>query len=274
MDFPPTKLNTLAREFPHPMPVAHAGWMETKQTWIRHAFSSLNFSFILEGGGTLRIGDRSWNLLAPCVLVEPPGLYMEYGPDHPHAHWSECFLIYPAECLPHARSARLFSDDRLFWPIRNTLQVTRLLEEIGRCLVDFAAKGAADRIDRLAELAIVESLLDSGDPALSPPEAAVTRLRQFLDRHFARPISFPDLARRHGLTDSTFRRTWTRMMPISPNRYLSELRMREARRLLSQTRLPVADIAARCGYEDPLYFSRRFRNLNGLSPAHYRKLHC
>jgi AraC family transcriptional regulator of arabinose operon len=48
------------------------------------------------------------------------------------------------------------------------------------------------------------------------------------------------------------------------------LRMREARRLLVETDLTVAEVARKVGFEDPLYFSRCFRHLTGVPPSHYR----
>jgi AraC-like DNA-binding protein len=46
--------------------------------------------------------------------------------------------------------------------------------------------------------------------------------------------------------------------------------MREARRLLAGTSQPIAQIARQVGYDDPLYFSRAFREMIGQSPMDYR----
>ena len=46
---------------------------------------------------------------------------------------------------------------------------------------------------------------------------------------------------------------------------------REACRLLRTTTLGVSEIAARLGFGDALYFSRRFRQKTGSSPSQYRK---
>ena len=40
-----------------------------------------------------------------------------------------------------------------------------------------------------------------------------------------------------------------------------------------ETTLPVGEIAARVGYEDPLYFSRRFRQVAGTKATEYRASH-
>ncbi len=53
--------------------------------------------------------------------------------------------------------------------------------------------------------------------------------------------------------------------------YLTDLRMREARRMLEEGDEKTYIIAERCGYEDPNYFSYVFRKQFGLSPSKFRK---
>ncbi|MEM0964572.1 MAG: helix-turn-helix domain-containing protein [Verrucomicrobiota bacterium] len=53
--------------------------------------------------------------------------------------------------------------------------------------------------------------------------------------------------------------------------YLTNLRMAQARRLLSQDRLAISEVAWACGYKDPNYFSRRFKAQHGCTPKAFRK---
>ncbi len=53
--------------------------------------------------------------------------------------------------------------------------------------------------------------------------------------------------------------------------WISERRMAEARRLLVETDESVENIGARIGYDDPTYFSRRFRIPHGETPAAWRR---
>ena len=46
--------------------------------------------------------------------------------------------------------------------------------------------------------------------------------------------------------------------------------MKEACRLLSQTALPVSEIAERVGYSNSSYFSTRFKKIIGQNPREYR----
>ena len=57
----------------------------------------------------------------------------------------------------------------------------------------------------------------------------------------------------------------------SPSKYLTDIRMRQARKLLMDTNLTVKEIAVRVGFPDPFHFSRSFRNAVGISPVQFRE---
>jgi hypothetical protein len=69
-----------------------------------------------------------------------------------------------------------------------------------------------------------------------------------------------------------FSRMFQRVTGISPGRYLSALRLAEAKRLLIDTSSSVIDISHQVGYASVGTFSSRFRSSVGLSPTMYRRL--
>jgi two-component system response regulator YesN len=52
--------------------------------------------------------------------------------------------------------------------------------------------------------------------------------------------------------------------------YLTSYRLSQAKRLLANPDMPVTDVAAAVGFDDPSYFTRVFRREEGLSPSEYR----
>ncbi len=59
---------------------------------------------------------------------------------------------------------------------------------------------------------------------------------------------------------------------LPPKKYIINVRIKNAKRMLSTTGLPIGEIAVRCGFHDPLYFSRVFRSYTGVSPLKYRQI--
>jgi AraC-like DNA-binding protein len=58
---------------------------------------------------------------------------------------------------------------------------------------------------------------------------------------------------------------------MTPMKYITDIRMNEAKKLLSESSLHVKEVAAVVGYDNPLYFSRIFRSTVGIPPSEYKK---
>ncbi|GHD54756.1 helix-turn-helix transcriptional regulator [Streptomyces galbus] len=97
---------------------------------------------------------------------------------------------------------------------------------------------------------------------------AVTTIRE----RFWEPLSLDELARSAMVSKYYFLRVFTRVTGVTPGRFLCAVRLQEAKRLLLSTSLTVTDIAVRVGYSSTGSFTRRFTELVGVSPTHYRKL--
>ena len=73
---------------------------------------------------------------------------------------------------------------------------------------------------------------------------------------------------------STLTRNTKSLMGVTPGDFLFKARIRKAEILLIQQKyLSISDIAYNCGFNDPKYFSRCFKNETKLSPSEYRNLH-
>ncbi|MCL6458160.1 MAG: AraC family transcriptional regulator, partial [Gorillibacterium sp.] len=71
-------------------------------------------------------------------------------------------------------------------------------------------------------------------------------------------------------SESHFRRLFKEQMDMSPQAFFTVVRMRKAASLLLQTAQSIQEIAYQCGYIDSKYFSRSFRQHEGMSPLEYR----
>jgi AraC-like DNA-binding protein/quercetin dioxygenase-like cupin family protein len=88
---------------------------------------------------------------------------------------------------------------------------------------------------------------------------------------FRHRISRSEIARRAGLSPSHCTTAFRRAFGCTPQAFLRELRLVEARRLLLADDRPVGEIAATVGFEDPLWFSRAFKARWGMSPQAMRR---
>jgi transcriptional regulator GlxA family with amidase domain len=91
-----------------------------------------------------------------------------------------------------------------------------------------------------------------------------------MTQDLARPLDHAALERISGLSASRLQALFREVTGYPPLEYLRRLRVEEARRLLADRRLSVKEVAARTGFRDTSHFSKVFRRVDGLSPAHFR----
>lgn len=96
--------------------------------------------------------------------------------------------------------------------------------------------------------------------------------RRYFNEYYNEAISIEEYAQSRGMSVSWFQRNFKQFVNHSPMQYILMIRVNNAVSLLKTTDYNMAEIAAIVGYEDPLYFSRMFRKLKGMSPSQYRKL--
>ena len=88
----------------------------------------------------------------------------------------------------------------------------------------------------------------------------------FLRDHFAQPIRTGQLASIAQLSPSAFHRQFKAVTSMTPLQYQKQLRLLEARRLMSADAANIERAAFQVGYESPSQFSREYRRMFGMSP--------
>jgi AraC-like DNA-binding protein len=103
-------------------------------------------------------------------------------------------------------------------------------------------------------------------------EQAVERVITTMRDNLGEPLTVDDMARAAMFSKFHFTRIFQRVTGVSPGRFLSALRLQQAKHLLVSTSFNVADISVRVGYNSVGTFSSRFTRSVGLSPTTYRRL--
>jgi AraC-like DNA-binding protein len=85
------------------------------------------------------------------------------------------------------------------------------------------------------------------------------------------PITVDALAAERGMSRSHFTHFFRARTGLSPARYMTELRINEAARLLVATRTPLKKIASELGFANANHFGKVFRRLRHQSPIGYRQ---
>ncbi len=97
------------------------------------------------------------------------------------------------------------------------------------------------------------------------------RATELLEAHLDGDIALRQVAEVCELSVSHFARAFKQTFNVPPYRWLIERRVDRARDLMTNSRLPLAGIAIRCGFADRSAFNRSLDRIHGLTPGIWRR---
>ena len=121
-----------------------------------------------------------------------------------------------------------------------------------------------------AWLAQASALLVAQLSGESRSKEAVESVVSYIDANLSQDLSLTRLSEYTMLSNNYLSRIFKEHKGVNLVDYITRCRMDKAAEMLSETRLPVEQIARALGYNTPHYFSRRFREYSGLTPNQYR----
>ncbi len=101
--------------------------------------------------------------------------------------------------------------------------------------------------------------------------AAIRRVRDRIDRDYAKPLNVEELARGANMSAGHLSREFRRIYGESPYSYLMTRRIERAMTLLRRGDMSVTDICFTVGFSSLGTFSTRFTELVGVPPSAYRR---
>ena len=106
--------------------------------------------------------------------------------------------------------------------------------------------------------------------SLQSAEDKFGTLHDWINKHLADDISLPMLADQAGMSERSFSRHYAEATGLTPARAVERLRVEAARRMLSESRLPVKRISQRCGFGSEETMRRSFLRILSATPQDYR----
>jgi AraC family transcriptional regulator len=101
---------------------------------------------------------------------------------------------------------------------------------------------------------------------------AVERAIKFICERYSEPLSLDDIANSAIMSRFHFCRTFANATGVTPGRFLSAIRIYEAKRKLLNTEMNVTDITFAVGFNSLGSFSNHFTDSVGVSPGRFRRI--
>jgi AraC family transcriptional regulator of arabinose operon len=267
----PNRVETLHPAVTH-LVVGH--FHEGKGYSVWRSNGTEDWLLIYTAGGRGRFGFAGGEIVVEpgdLVLIRP-GVLHDYGVEpsisrwellwthfHPRGHWIG-WLDWPTEAKGLHRLRVPESQREL---VEATFrEVDQRTRSAHRRRLEFA-------MNALEELLLVCDELNPNQ-AQAKMDPRVREAMDFICGHFHEPIDLDAIAEAAGLSTSRLSHLFKEQVGTSVQKFLESQRIARAKQLLEFTPRSVKEIARDVGYDNPFYFSMRFRSATGRSPRAWR----
>ncbi len=269
------RLGNSLRLHSYPLKVSNIGYLPHNFQNRKWTPDSIDFGIELSGKSgkaILAAGGKKYEASYPCVTAIMPGVRYEMLTEKP---WEVLYFTYDSELL------KVFSQfnidvSRPIWNFQMTPRISAFIKMIFSLCQNIHEYGAIDMLDRLCEQLISATIVNNSQSNLSktadPIETAVRQAASHIELHYLENLSLDKLVASHGISQSSFLRVWNRIFGVPPSRYITKIKITEATHLLIQTSMRINEVAESLNFDDPLYFSRKFKKETGYSPKEYRRI--
>ena len=185
-------------------------------------------------------------------------------------HWSVCTEL--SRRFPEVRVEPdlIFARDGPVWTSAGVtagidLALALVEEDLGRSVALAVARYLVVFLKRPGGQAQFSATL-----SLQTAEDKFGMLHAWIEAHLADDLSLAALARQAGMSERSFSRHYVEATGLTPARSIERLRVEAARRLLTDSRLPIIRISQRCGFGSEETMRRSFLRVLSVTPQDYR----
>lgn len=230
--------------------------------------------FVLNGKGVLQINERLYHINKEDIFLIPKGVPVQYFADDENP-WEYVWVTFDgALAEKYLNHVGISSETPVLTssiPVKVYLPIVQKILDTNELTFANELKRVGYLFEMIAILTDAQSARKrennqydySGDTYV---EYAVSIINHNYDH-----IKINDIAQYIGINRSYLTSIFKKKMNVSPQEYLVSYRLKRGAELLRTTSLSIQDISVSVGYDNPLTFSKMFKQTYGLSPKNYRQ---
>ena len=230
-----------------------------------HWHEHLEIHYILEGESVIECSHEIVTVKkGQCLIINSNELHYAVGGRSRYF----CIILTPS-FLPkdNVIFKRVIEDDTV------SVLIEKMVKEYisGDELTEFTMMGYAHLIlSELYKNHIYKKLEKLSLSAYSQRTVALNETIKYIHDNFMNELTLDSLAKRMFVTSEHLCRSFKEGTGKTVIEYINDLRIKKAKELLSSTDTTITEIAYMCGFNDSNYFSRKFKEITGLTPRRFR----
>lgn len=238
----------------------------------RRDLSSYLFFLVEEGSGTLQYEGREYSLkTGDCILLDCKKAYAHRSSDDlwrlkwAHFYGPNMQAIY--QKYRERGGLTVFASGQ-FDTYR---QLLSNLYELADSSVYTRDMKICEKLTSLLTLLMEESWHPGQSSVKQSNKRNLQEIKDYIDHNFTEVLLLDHLAEKFYINKFYLTRLFKEQYGTTINHYQMQLKVTHAKQLLRFSDYSVERIASECGIDDPNYFSRLFKKIEGITPVEYRK---
>ena len=239
-----------------------------------HTHDFHHMIYVLSGSGQVYIDGK--------LYVAKPGNLFLIAPDTVHTLGSPelmttyefKFTIHDEFCRQAVRKVEdrmLFCTEEVATAIANTSREAKQNQHYMRQMVALMLPQVLLMLARSQETEDAAAEETQPERVLEKRESLATKIKAFLDCNYTRELTAQDIADHFFISEAHMRRTFAGTYHISPIKYINNLRIEQAKKLMETTDMSITEISEAVGFGTLRTFNRAFTKQRGMSPSEYKK---
>ena len=227
--------------------------------------------FILKGQGHYYLNNKHYKLNENQCFLTEPGTVTLYKAE-PTNPWTYTWICFNGDYVPHLLKQSNLNTDN---PIIN-LSCNQTIYELFKEMRSYLQLTPANECYLQSKLYLIfaklhEALQSVYNKVELNNSFYVTKAIEYIEKNTFTNLSVNDIARYLNISRSHLYALFKQELNTSPQQFLTNAKIANARELLSKTKIPIYSVALSCGYKNAFAFSRAFKQVTNISPREYRQ---
>ncbi len=242
---------------------------ETGASWP-HYHGLYELYFLEDGNCTYIIDDKVYNVRSGDIVIIPDGII--HHTKYDNRNHSRILINCAERYIPCSVKASISSGIYLY---RNPFIADEVKRTFSKIEAEYRLKDKlSDEIISCHTHSLFYLLMRNADSCIALDEGnkLIEQAVSFIRENFSSDITLSALAKKFSVSPEHFSRIFKKETGLGFSKYLNSLRLQYAEQLLKTSEgQNITQVAESCGFEDSNYFSKKFKEVYGISPKKVQK---